>query len=52
MARDKIKGYLGAVAYTYDRSAYTLYRDPAQKMYDTYGTYVSKDLDWYFGKKQ
>ena len=52
MARDKIPGYLKAVAYTYDRSAYTLYRDPAQKLYDTYGTYVGKDLDKFFGKKE
>ena len=29
MARDKIPGYLNAVAYTYDRSAYIIYRDPA-----------------------
>ena len=29
MPRSYIEGYLGAAAYTYDRQAYDLYRNPA-----------------------
>ena len=42
MPRDYIEGYLGGVAYTYDRAAYDLYRDPAQAAYDEFGKYINE----------
>mgnify|MGYP006126913883 CR=1 FL=1 len=48
MPRSYIEGYLNAVAYTYDRSAYEFYREPAQAAYDDFAVFVDHKMDQHF----
>ena len=49
MANDYISDYLGAAAFTYDRSAYALFRPPFEESLANFTSFVATNLDLYFG---
>ena len=49
MPNDWIPDYLGAAEYTYDRSAYDIFRKPFEDSYADFTKFVNTTLDSYFG---
>ena len=49
MPNEWIGDYLGAAAYTYDRSAYDLFRPPFEDSFGNFTLFVNATYDSYFG---
>ena len=52
MDNDFISDYLGAAAFTYDRSAYAIFRPPFEETLANFTAYVATSLDKFFGDKE
>tara|TARA_B110001450_G_C17213978_1_gene316572 strand:- start:79 stop:324 length:246 start_codon:yes stop_codon:yes gene_type:complete len=52
MDNDFVSDYLGAAAFTYDRSAYAIFRPPFEETLANFTDFVAASLDKYFGDKQ
>ena len=52
MDNDFISDYLGAAAFTYDRSAYAIFRPPFEESLANFTSFVATSFDKFFGESQ